>query len=193
MTDSHLTPETPEPPRAPIHPVLPGAGPRRRRTSDEDGVRTKPLAWAILGCGVAAVLTAMLTPEAPGPWYDALARPPGLVPDLVLLLLGVGYYVVFAIALYRGQVHLDEPARRVVLGLLGGVMLLQAAWNPVLVRMESLSAGIVATGVLAGGLMALVVILARRDRVSAAVLLPYAALALHDFWWARELAQLNAG
>ncbi len=187
MTEPH---RAPEPPRAPIHP---GPGPRRRRTSDEDGVRTKPLAWAILACGVAAVLTAMLTPEAPGAWYEALERPPGVIPDLALLLLGVGYYVVFAIALYRGQVHVEEPARRVVLGLLGGVMLLQAAWNPVLVRLESLGAGIVATGVLAGGLVALVLILTRRDRVSAAVLLPYAALAVHDFWWARELARLNPG
>jgi tryptophan-rich sensory protein len=157
------------------------------------GVRTTPLAVAILTCAGVAVATAMISPETPGAWYDELVRPAPLIPDVVYALLVVAFYVVFAVVLYRAQVHLRDPTRRVVLGLTIGVMLIQSAWSPLLSRVQSLDAGVAMAGIVAGGMVALLAILLPRERTSALVLAPYAALALHDFWWARELARLNSG
>lgn len=157
------------------------------------GVQTKPLAVAILTCAGVAVATAMISPETPGAWYDELVRPASLIPDVIYALLVVAFYVAFAVVLYRAQVHLRDPARRVVLGLTVGVMLIQSAWSPILSRVQSLDAGIAMAGIVAGGMVALLAILLPRERISALVLVPYAVLALHDFWWARELARLNSG
>lgn len=158
-----------------------------------EGVQTKPLAVAILTCAGVAVATAMISPATPGDWYDELVRPAPLIPDVVYALFVVAFYVVFAVVLYRAQVHLRDPARRVVLGLTVGVMLIQSAWSPLLSRVQSLDAGVAMAGIVAGGMVALLAILLPRERISALVLAPYAALALHDFWWARELARLNTG
>jgi translocator protein len=157
------------------------------------GVQTKPLAVAILACASVAVATVMISPEAPGPWYEDLVRPTPVIPDLVYAILVAAFYVAFAVLLYRAQVHLRDPARRVVLGLTVGVLLVQSAWSPVLVRVQSLEVGVAMAGIVAGGMVALLFILLPRDRVAAAVLAPYAALALHDFWWARALLRLNTG
>jgi translocator protein len=170
-------------------PVSPSAAPVS--PGDSSGVRTKPLAVAILTCASVAVTTVMLSPAAPGPWYEELVRPAPVIPNLVYALLVAGFYVAFAVLLYRAQVHLREPSRRVVLGLTVGVMLIQSAWSPVLVRVQSLEVGVAMAGIVAGGMVALLFILLPRDRVAGAVLAPYAALALHDFWWARALMQLN--
>jgi translocator protein len=157
------------------------------------GVQTRPLAVAILTCAGVAVAATTVSPETPGEWYDALVRPSSLIPDVVYALLVAAFYVAFAVVLYRAQVHLRDPARRVVLALTVGIMLVQSAWSPLLARVESLPAGVTLAGIVAGGMVALLVILLPRERVSALVLSPYALLALHDFWWARELARLNPG
>jgi tryptophan-rich sensory protein len=185
----------PEPPRAPIHPGRdPSTAPASR--GPDEGVRTKPLAMAILACAVVVVLTTMLAPADEAFWQRELVRPEPGLPDLavvVLELLRIVGLGVFAVVLYRAQVILHDPARVVVLALLLGTMLLQATWNPLLARFESLTAGVVAAGVLAGAMVALVVVLLRRDRLSAALLVPYALIAVQDFRWARELARLNPG
>ncbi|TVP44458.1 MAG: tryptophan-rich sensory protein [Gemmatimonadales bacterium] len=181
---------TPNPPDGSLRP---GTLRPARTSTPGEGVRTKPLAVAILACASVAVATVMVSPAAPGPWYEELVRPTPVIPDLVYAVLVAAFYVAFAVLLYRAQVHLRDPARRVVLALTVGVMLVQSAWSPVLVRVQSLDAGVAMAGVVAGGMVALLFILLPRDRVAALVLAPYAALALHDFWWARALMRLNAG
>jgi tryptophan-rich sensory protein len=164
------------------------------KNEDRAGVETRPLALALLACALSVVLTTLLDPGDRAFWHQELVRPASVLPDLVAVLLELlrmaGLFV-FGVVLYRAQVHLDPPARGVVLGLLLGAVIAQATWNPLLVRLESLEAGVAATGILAGAMVTLVLLLARRERLSSALLLPYAVVALHDFWWARELARLN--
>jgi tryptophan-rich sensory protein len=161
---------------------------------DHTGVQTRPLALALLACALSVVLTTLLDPGDRAFWHQELVRPDPILPEVVIVLLELlrmAGLVVFGVVLYRAQVHLVRPARGVVLALLLGAMIAQATWNPLLVRLQSLDAGVVATGILAGAMVALVLLLARRERLSAALLLPYAVVAVHDFWWARELARLN--
>ncbi len=186
--------EGPRPPRAPIHPGRGAAGDPAR--PPDEGVRTKPLAIAILVCAAIVVLTTMLAPGEAAFWQRELVRPEARLPDLVIVvleLLRIAGLAVFAVVLYRAQVHLHDPARIAVLTLLVGAMLLQATWNPIMARLESLSAGAAAAGILAGAMVTLVVVLLRRDRLSAALLVPYALIAIQDFRWARELIRLNPG
>lgn len=154
------------------------------------------MAMAILACAGIVVLTTLLAPTDPEFWNREFVRPDPLLPPVagalleILRLVGL---VAFGVVLYRAQVHLVDPTRRVVLGLALGTMILQATWNPLLYHLDSLLAGMVATGILAGALVTLVVILLPRERLSGWLLAPYALLAAHDFWWATALVRLNPG
>jgi len=153
---------------------------------------TRALGIAIGACLVAVVLTVILAPGPGEGWYDTLLRPDPIVPEPVLALLALAYYPVMAILLYRAQVHVFDPARRFLVGALIASLLGQAAWNPVLLLVENLVAGVMATGLLAALMAAVLIALVPRDRTAAWLILPYAGLALHDLWWATALLQLNA-
>lgn len=157
-------------------------------------VPVRPLGVALLVCLLAVILTAVLSPAETGEWYAALERPPVRIPPLALLLLAVGYYPVFGMLLYRAQVHVPLGGlRSAALGLLIGAMTLQVAWNSLLLGVERLETGVLANGMLAALLFGLWGLYLARDRLSAALLLPYLLLALHDVWWALNLVTLNQG
>jgi translocator protein len=137
------------------------------------------------------LLTALLSPPVPGDWYEALARPTMVIPPLVVLLLSVGFYPAFTVALYRSLTTLAPQARQLSLGLLLAVLVGQVIWNPLLLRPEGLGWAVAASGILAGAMVALEALLLPRDRVAGLVLLPYTLFALHEFWWTRELLRLN--
>jgi tryptophan-rich sensory protein len=196
-----LPPEDPRPsdpasgPTPPPAPIAPGRTPVPVPPGDDgEGIQVRPLAFAILACAVAVVLALALAPDDPAFWEQELVRPTPFVPDVVILLfelLRMAGLALFAVLLYRAQVHLEDPVRKGVLGVLLGIMAAQATWNPLMAAMGSLQAGAVAAGILAAVMVGLVVFLYPRDRASAWVLLPYALLNLHDLWWAWELARLN--
>ncbi len=167
---------------APPHPGTPPIGAE---------LRTRPLTLAIGACIGAVILTALLFPTGDDTWYQALARPRALLPEFLQAALSLAYYPAMATLLYRAQVHLKGAIRPAAVTLLLGILLLQVAWNPLLVRSESLVAGVAAAGLLAGALVGLAVLVLPRDRTATLVLAPYVLVGIHDLWWAGALLRLN--
>jgi tryptophan-rich sensory protein len=160
------------------------------------GVQTQPAAVAIVACAAAVVLTTLLEPTDPDFWSRELVRPDPFLPPVMgafLEVLRMAGTLVFGVVLYRAQVHLHPPLRWVGFGLVAAIMLLHALWNPVVYHAGSLGAWVVVGGLLVLAFAAALGVLFSRDRLAGWLLLPYALLELHEFWWALSLARLNPG
>ena len=63
-------------------------------------------------------------------WYVGLAKPWFLVPLWAFYLVGLAYYVLAAVVLYRVLVYVDDPGGRAAsLALTVGLLLLNELWN----------------------------------------------------------------
>lgn len=159
---------------------------------DTATLETRPLAIAIAACIAFAVVGSILGGEPSAEWYAELEHPSFAVPVWLFLAMGVVYYFLFGTILYRVQAHVaDMAVRRRALGLALAVMAMNEVWNAVLVRLESLTAGVAGMVVFTGLLLWLWRILDEHERTAFWVLAPYVLWALYDLAWSVELWRLN--
>jgi len=178
-------------------------GPRSTPDGLEDGfpsgtmeIQSRPLAAAVVACVammlLGSLLGAVVGREVEVGWYEALAKPAFEGPAQAFLLVSVLYYPLFAMVLYRGLTRIPRDApRRQVVGLALAALLLNTIWNPVVIGLRAPFVGVVGTGVLLTLILALVLKLVQRDRVSAFLLVPYLLWVAYDLVWSWELWRLN--
>lgn len=159
-------------------------------------IQTRPLGAALGACVammlLGSLLGAIVGREVDVSWYLALVKPGFHAPAPIFLLASVLYYPLFALVLYRGLTRIAQATpRRQVVGLALLTLLLNTLWNPVLIGLRNPFAGVLGTGVLLGLVLSLVLILWRRDRISALFLVPYFLWVSYDLVWNWELWRLN--
>ncbi len=145
---------------------------------------TMPVLFAIFG--------AALVGGSDLDWYAGLVKPWFLVPLWVFYLVGLLYYVLAAVVLYRVLVHIDDPwGKAVSFALIVGLLLLNELWNYGLFGLRSTLAGFVGIAVFLVPLTALIVALRRYERFSAGLLVPYYLWVLYDLAWTYALWRLK--
>jgi benzodiazapine receptor len=155
-------------------------------------LRGGPLAVAVAIPVSFALLGAALVGGSGLGWYAGLAKPWFHVPLWAFYLVGLVYYVLGAVVLYRVLVHADDPRGRAVsFALTVSVLLLNELWNYGFFGMRSTLAGFLGMVVLLVALTALIVALRAHERFSAGLLVPYYLWVLYDLAWTYELWRLN--
>jgi translocator protein len=158
------------------------------------GLKRSPLFVAVAACVLFALFGGALVGEGLEGWYEELEKPWFLVPLSVFYTVGVLYYVAFAAVLYRVLVHVvDRRARGICLALALGVMLSNELWNFLFFGLRSTLAGFVGNLLFLVPLTALIFALAKYERLSAKLLVPYYLWVLYDLAWTFELWRLNGG
>jgi translocator protein len=113
------------------------------------------------------------------------------VPLWAFYLVGLVYYLLGAVALYRVLVHADDPRGKAVSFALAVCVLLIELWNYGFFGMRSTLAGFLGMVVFLVALTALIVALRAHERFSAGLLVPYYLWVLYDLAWTYELWRLN--
>lgn len=155
------------------------------------GLRLGPLLVALLTCALFATAGGVLVGDALGSWFGALEKPPFLVPLPVFFAVGGLYYLGAGVVLYRVLTRLRGRARRRTFWAVVGVLALNEAWNALFFGLRSTLAGFLGIAVFLVALGALWVLLARLERGSSYLILPYALWVVYDLAWTYALWRLN--
>lgn len=150
-------------------------------------VRGRPLAVTVGATVAAATIGNSLVSKEDLAWLSTRRRPAMQIPLPVFAAVGVVYYVILGVVLYRACDRRDGRATRLALV----VLVLNEAWNVAFFKGRSTRngfAGLVLFLVPLCGLQLSV----RHDRTSALVLAPYTAWAvLYDLPWTFRLWSLD--
>jgi tryptophan-rich sensory protein len=118
----------------------------------------------------------------PGPWYDALAKPPFNPPNWVFGPAWTVLYLLVAVAGWR----IWDRARGSGAMLAWWVQLaLNFAWSPVFFTLQSVGGALVVVVLMLAAIIAFMVLAWTRDRLAALLFVPYAA-------WVSFATVLNA-
>jgi len=157
-----------------------------------ENMHQHPLATSVLTCLVMVLLGTVLAGDGLETWYADLEKPAFLVPLWGFYLVGVLYYGLFGVVLYRIAAYVDEAAtRRRLLGLTVAVMLLDELWNVAFLGLQSTLAGFVGIVIFLLPLLALIVQLVPEDRASGRLLIGYSVWVVYDIAWTYALWRLN--
>ena len=156
-------------------------------------LRKSPLVVAVAAPILFAIFGATLVGGSGLDWYAGLAEPWFLVPLWAFYLVGLAYYVLAAVVLYRVLAHVDDPGGRAAsFALTVGVLLLNELWNYGFFGLRSTLAGFLGIAVFLVALTALMAALRRYERFSLALLLiPYYLWVLYDLVWTYALWRFN--
>ena len=114
------------------------------------------------------------------------------MPLWAFYLVGLAYYVLAAVVLYRVLVHIYDPGGKVAsFALTVGLLLLNELWNYAFFGLRSTLAGFLGIAVFLVVLTALMAALRRYERFSAGLLVPYYVWVLYDLAWTCALWRLN--
>jgi benzodiazapine receptor len=157
------------------------------------GLKKAPLLAAVALPVLFAVFGTVLVGGSGLEWYEQLNKPGFVVPLGIFYLVGVLYYVLFAVVLYRVLSRVgDARGKAISLGLALGVMLLNELWNYAFFGLRSTLAGFLGMAVFVALLTALMGALLRYERFSAALVVPYYLwVLLYDLAWTYALWRLN--
>jgi tryptophan-rich sensory protein len=152
-----------------------------------------PVITSVLTCLAMAVLGTVLAGDGLETWYADLEKPAFLVPLWGFYVVGVLYYLLFGVVIYRIAAYIDEAAvRRRLLVLTVAVMLLNELWNFAFLGMQSTLAGFVGIVIFLVPLLILIVRLVPEDRIGGGLLVGYSVWVAYDIAWTYALWQLNA-
>ena len=155
-------------------------------------LRKGPLVAAVAMPVLFAIFGAALVGGSGLDWYAGLAKPWFLVPLWAFYLVGLAYYVLAAVVLYRVLVHVDDPRGRAAsFALTVGVLLLNELWNYGFFGLRSTLAGFLGIAVFLVVLTALMAALRRYEKFTAWLLVPYYLWVLYDIAWTYALWRLN--
>jgi len=143
-------------------------------------------------CLTAGALEALFAGSSVKPFLGRL-KTPSLSPSLsVWSLIGVGYYAICFVLLYRLFRHNDgSNLREISLALLLIVMLLNAFWNYTFFRMQDLRVSFTLSLIYGAFALALLACLTALDHGSAIVFLPYILYMIYSYRWGYALLKLN--
>jgi tryptophan-rich sensory protein len=139
---------------------------------------------AAVGCGGAVVLTSLVGASfRPGLWYEALAKPPWTPPDWVFGPVWGVLYVAVGIA---GWLLFTRDVGAGARALWVAQLALNALWSWLFFGLQRPGLALADIVLLLAAILALLVLLASRQRLAFWLLVPYAA-------WVGYALTLNAG
>jgi len=161
-------------------------------------VPTRPLAAALGICiGMmlfGSLLGSLVGGEVNAERYRSLLQPELSAPTAVFLVVSVLYYPIFGTVLYRVLSHWEGTGEhRWILGLTLSTLAFNTSWNALVLDAGRPWVGFLGTAALAALVLPLVLGLARRDRISSLLLVPYLLWVGFDLVWSWRLWQLNPG
>ncbi|HKH12288.1 MAG TPA: TspO/MBR family protein [Rubrobacter sp.] len=155
-------------------------------------LRKGPLAAAVAIPVSFAIFGAALVGGSSLDWFAGLVKPWFLVPLWAFYFVGLVYYVLGAVVIYRVLVHVEDPGGKAAsFALTVGLLLLNELWNYGFFGLRSTLAGFLGIAVFLVVLTALMAALRRYERFSAGLLVPYYLWVLYDLAWTYELWRLN--
>jgi translocator protein len=155
-------------------------------------LRKGPLSIAMATPVLFAIFGAALVGGSGLGWYAGLAKPWFLVPLWAFYLVGLAYYVLATVVLYRVLVHVDDPGGRAAsFALTVSVLLLNELWNYGFFGLRSTLAGFLGIAAFLVALTVLMAVLRKHERFSAGLLVPYYLWVLYDLAWTYALWRLN--
>jgi len=128
----------------------------------------------------------LLIPKAAMDWFRALRRPRWLVPYPVFIAVGITYYALMAVVLYRALDRQDASA--ITWSIV--VLIANEAWNAVFFGLRSTLGGFAGILAFTVPLVALM-IAAEEDRLSIVLLALYAVWVGYDIAWSFALWRRN--
>ena len=135
--------------------------------------------FLVLVVGGGAAIGSM---NLPGPWYEALSKPPFNPPNWVFGPAWTILYVLVAIAGWRiWERDRSGPAMKAW----WAQMLLNFAWSPVFFTLQSVGGALFIVVLMLAAILAFIGLAWNRDRIAALLFLPYAA-------WVSFATLLNA-
>ena len=143
-----------------------------------------------LGC---AIFGNALVGDAATTWYPTLKKSRVILPLWAFLPVGIAYYVMCGVVLYRLLAKVAPSRQRsAAIGLILGMMGTNEGWNYLFFGRKNLRASLV--GLLGFILLPTILFrtLRRIDPSGSRILLPYLAWLGYDVVWAEELWRLNA-
>jgi benzodiazapine receptor len=161
---------------------------------DEETLNGTALAQAILVCIAGAVLESVAAGKSPRAYLAGLVLPRGSPPFVLWIAIGIAYYAICAILLYRLLALGPETIlERAALALLLLLMAVNAFWNYLFFRRQSPRAGYLAFWPYS--LLALVLgsVLFLADRGGVWILLPYLGYLIYALWWSRAFYAASRG
>jgi translocator protein len=120
--------------------------------------------------------------NTPGPWYEALAKPPFNPPNWIFGPVWSILYVMIAVAGWRIWRMKQTGGAMAVWWLQLGLNFL---WSPVFFTVQSIGGALVVVLAMLASILAFIVLAWNRDRLSALLFIPYAA-------WVSFATLLNA-
>jgi len=155
-----------------------------------------PAGFAILislgTCAVSAVLEGLLAGKNVKSFFAKLRFPSYSAPLWVWYIIGVTYYVICFLILYRVFRHNgDASIKHVSLALLLVMMGVNALWNYVFFRAQNLLLSLFAFAFYPFVAIALFICLFQFDKTAAWSLVPYLAYLLYAVRWGYGLWKLN--
>jgi translocator protein len=126
-----------------------------------------------------------------GPWYAALVKPSWQPPDWLFGPVWTTIYILIGIAAVRAWRRADAPAKNQMLWLWIINGLLNVVWSVLFFTMKRPDWALLEVVALWLSIAALVIVLARIDRLAGALLLPYLAWVSFAAYLNLTIAQLN--
>ena len=151
----------------------------------------RPLVLTLTICAGAAALEGVLAGRGVKQRFLQL-RMPRLSPPLkIWIIIGVAYYVICFVVLYRLLVLSPARLRSAALGLILIVLFANAFWNYLFFRLRSLRLSFI-VGVLYSLIaLRLLTLLHKLDRIAAWGFLLYTVYLLYANWWGYALWRTN--
>jgi benzodiazapine receptor len=147
---------------------------------------------ALLVCALAATLEGWAAGGGVKTRFAQLRLPAFSPPFAVWIGIGLGYYAMCFLILWRLlTTPLASPTGRLALALLGALMLANAAWGFLFFRLRNLRLSFLAFPPYVLLTLALEVALLGVDRLAALILLPYLVYLVYATWWGYRLWRLN--
>ena len=128
----------------------------------------------------------LVTQTSVATWYPTLAKPPLTPPDWVFAPVWTVLYVLMAVAAWRVWLTLPGPGRRIALVVFVLQLVLNLGWSVVFFGLELPRVALAALLALVLAVLADTLLFAQRDRLAAALMLPYLA-------WLGFAGYLNLG
>lgn len=152
---------------------------------------TKAALWALAICVAAAALEGIFAGRGVKLRLAQLRQPPHSPPFAVWVGIGLIYYFICFVVLWRLIDSTPSPLRLAGLALVVALLIGNATWNLVLFRHRNVEASAIVAVVYAVLALAVAILLILVDPVSAWVFLPYLIYLAYATWWVLALRRLN--
>ena len=155
------------------------------------GDRWRPIAIAVVAAVCVATIGGLATDI--GPWYRGLHKPSWQPPDWLFGPAWTTIYALIVIAAVRGwRAPATEAFREWMIALFAANAFVNVLWSLLFFRLQRPDWALLDVGVLWSSVLALVIVVGRRDRGAGALLAPYLAWVSFASFLNLTIVALNA-